>query len=188
MIFVGGFLAGMLMTIPPGPAGFAILKPSLVGQRSRAWMELLGFATADILVLWSCIFWKSSLAEFFTLSWVKFVAGAFLVVLALRLFRAHRSSLQGSGENPRGRSFWWTLFNPAVWLSNLALVGLGAGMPLRDFAWYIAGIQLGYLAWYVLVILFASKVPPIHRLFVERAAVSCILGAGVLLSAQSIFS
>jgi len=169
------------MTIPPGPAGFAILQPSLSGHRRKAVLELLGFAAADLLVLLLCVFNRQVLASTFDYWPLKLLAGVLLITLAIYLLF--------SKNNPNdwiGKSFWWTLLNPAVWFSNIALVGLGASMPTNYFVFYILGILLGYISWYALVISLASRIPPNFRQYIERAAIYCILVAGLILGIHSL--
>jgi arginine exporter protein ArgO len=111
------------------------------------------------------------------------VAGAYLIGFAIMAWRAAENE-RGFAETSTLAVFRITLFNPAIWIgavSTLTIARATAGAGLLPSAVFVAGVELGSLAWYLAVIFGATRVPSSWRRHIERAAVIVIGATGAWL-------
>jgi threonine/homoserine/homoserine lactone efflux protein len=169
---------GFLFSIPPGAAGAIILNLSLREAQKSAAHALAGFLVAELVVMAVALLFYAPLAQLAALTWVKPVAGVYLIAFAILAWRA-AGNTRGFTATSALAVFRITLLNPAIWigaLSTLTVARTSAGPGVVPAILFIAGVESGSLIWYVGVILGAHHIPSHRRQQVERAA-ALIIGA-----------
>lgn len=172
-----GLLAGVLFSIPPGPAGVIILNLSLRGAAAQAMQALGAFLAADVLVMVAGLVFLQGVAGG-ALSLIKPAAGVFLIGFAVMAWRAVGTERGFAATSPF-TVFRITLLNPAIWLgalSVLTVASAGPGGGLLPRVLFVIGLEVGGLAWFLAVIFGARRIPEGWRRGLERAAV---LGIGL---------
>jgi threonine/homoserine/homoserine lactone efflux protein len=146
----GGWL-GFSIAAPVGPIGVLVLRQSLGGGWRAGVASGLGAALADLIY--------GALAAAGVRAFagqgraVALAGGAILLVLAWRSWR-ERPAQKPAGAGGVFATFLLTLSNPMTILSFAAMVAsVGAAAP----GWFVAGVFLGSMAWWVLLSLTASR-------------------------------
>jgi threonine/homoserine/homoserine lactone efflux protein len=178
---LSGLLMGVVVSIPPGPAGVIILHRSLHGEKRRAGHAVAAYLAAELSALLVTLAFLERLAWLAALPFMRPLAGAYLVGFAVSAWRAAGADRGFAETSPLG-VFRLTILNPAIWIGAVSTLTIaratsGAGLLLR--AGFVAAFELGCLAWYLAVILGARAVPGAFRRHVQRAAVLVIGATGV---------
>jgi len=90
-IFLKGIPIGFAMAVPVGPIGIMCIRKTLTDGRLRGLMIGLGAATADLLYACVAAFGLSVVSNALAIerTWMRLVGGSFLLLLGVRIFRAH---------------------------------------------------------------------------------------------------
>ena len=177
-VFVPGLAMGLVVSIPPGPAGVIILHRALRDEKQQAVRALAAFLVAELVAVGVTFGFLGSLAGLAALPGMKPAAGLYLLAFAVSAWRAAAAE-RGFPETSAFAVFRITILNPAIWLgavSMLTIAGARGGPGFLPRVVFVAGAELGSMAWYLAVIAGARRVPSAYRRYVERAAV-LVIGA-----------
>lgn len=178
---LSGLIAGVPLSIPPGPAGVIILHLSLRGARLRALRALGALLAVELLAMAAGVLFFRGFTALAARPAVRLAAGLYLGGFALLSWRAVGRE-QGFPSTSAWTVFRITLTNPTIWIGAASMLtfapgDLEGGLLLKIL--FVAGLELGSLAWYLSVIYFAGRIPASWRHGIERAALLVIWATGV---------
>lgn len=174
-----GFVYGVLFSVLPGPGGYAVLKPSMGGNRTRAFKQLLGLLAGDLVVLMICALFLHSLsAQAWFTDGLRLGGGIFFVAYA---FLQWNKVGHVAKEGRRGDAFQLTIFNPNTWVGMIFILSLAGTQNLLSF---IVFLELGVLAWFVFAILGLRHLKFAHQVWFQRVILSLIVVIGFMLMAR----
>jgi threonine/homoserine/homoserine lactone efflux protein len=183
-VLASGFVAGILLSVAPGPAMTAVLT-STRKSMSAALLTTLQIFFADVLVTAGCLALYRPLSKLAGSPFVQIAAGAFLVMFAVKaFFSVHRRQVLPSPKS----AFRLTIFNPGVWLSMLTLIALlfdPEGSALWFLILFALSFELGVFVWYLFLIFIASKLSERSHEFVLKLAFCLIAVMGLLFVIRS---
>ena len=185
------FIPALLL---PGPDFVAVVRSSLAYGTSAGLLTTTGvtiglttYATLSLLGL------SALLVEYQWLTWaVRFLGGAYLVYLGVRLLRAKPEAIavDTAASIPSGGrallfGFLVTLTNPkaVVLFASVFATAVTATTPAWLLALMIALVAASAFVWYALVSLFMSSASVVRRFegakhWIERSAGCCFVAIG----------
>ncbi len=185
------FIPALLL---PGPDFVAVVRSSLAYGTSAGLLTTTGvtiglttYATLSLLGL------SALLVEYQWLTWaVRFLGGAYLVYLGVRLLRAKPEAIavDTAASIPSGGrallfGFLVTLTNPkaVVLFASVFATAVTATTPAWLLALMIALVAASAFVWYALVSLFMSSAAVVRRFegakhWIERSAGCCFVAIG----------
>jgi len=178
-VLASGFVAGMLLSVAPGPAATAVLT-STRESLGAAFKTIFQIFAADVLVTAGCLALYHPLSRIAGYPAVQIGAGSFLVIFSIYSFWKH--SQDCVLPSPKS-AFHLTLFNPGVWLSMITVIALLID-PEGSAIWFLAlfalAFELGVFVWYLLLILVATRFSDRIHSLVMKLAFATIAVMGVL--------
>jgi threonine/homoserine/homoserine lactone efflux protein len=192
--FLKGILIGFAMAVPVGPIGIICIRKTLTDGRLRGMIIGLGAATADLLYACVAAFGLTVVSNAIATerTWIRLVAGSFLLFLGVRTFRAHPADPKVP-VNSSGllRSYLYTVFltltNPTTifaFIAVFAALGLGDKLSIVSASTLVIGVFIGSVLWFQLlssgVIFFRKKLDIVGLRWVNRIAGVLIIISGVI--------
>lgn len=202
IIFIKGFLIGLLASIPLGPIGVLCIQRTLSKSHKAGFISGLGATAADTIFAVAAFFSLSVITSFIESNamLVKVIGGISVLIVGMTIFLKNpvvqiRRNRAGKGSNLWSdfiSVFFLTLTNPAfilIFVALFAAFGISHdGLPLRDGMTMILGVMGGSASWWFVltfaISLLRKKFRPRHLLLLNRisGAIIVILGAATILS------
>ncbi len=164
-----GFALGFAIAASPGPIFFLCVRRTLVSGRAYGLLSGLGVATVDAFYAAAATFGVAALTAAFASGRrpLALIGGGVLLALGARVLLERAPKDRGAGTvSARGAAWAYastvglTLTNPATIISFAALaatLGLGtSGSWLRPSA-VVAGVLLGSVAWWCVLVFVAAS-------------------------------
>ena len=182
-VLATSLVMGIVISVPPGPAGVIILNQSLQGERAQAARAMWALLGAELLAMTVSLAFLARMMAIAAWPWLKPAAGLFLIVFAASAWRSIGTP-RGFRDISMSAVFRITILNPVIWTGAVSMLTIAstqiAGGLLHQVL-FVAGIELGAVAWYLGVIFGARQVPPAWQRWLERAAVLVIFASGAWL-------
>lgn len=194
LLFLKGFVIGLLINAPVGPIGILCIRRSFTEGKVLGFVSGLGVATVDAIYGLVAAFGLTFISNFLIQQqlWIRLIGGFLLLYLGVKVFRARSVK---KVTLPRASSllsayvsmFFVTLTNPVTFLSIAAIfAGLGVpGMYGNDtpIIALVFGLLIGSTVWWLLVShtihLFGKKLTHFGLKWVNEISGVLILGFGV---------
>lgn len=184
--FAAALVMGTVISVPPGPAGVIILNQSLRRRRLQAARALAALLGAELCALGVVLAFFSRVAAIAAAPWLRPAAGLFLMAFAASAWRSIGSE-RGYQDTSAPAVFRITILNPAIWMgavSTITIASTQLGDDLLRRVLFVAGMELGAVVWYGVVILAAERVPLAWQRRLERVAVLVIFAIGLWFAAS----
>ncbi len=162
LLFLKGFIIGLLINAPIGPIGILCIRRSFTEGRLLGFVSGLGVATADAIygVVAACGLTFISNFLIYQQLWIRLLGGFLLLGLGMKIFRA-RSVREVALPKATGllsayiSTVFVTLTNPVTFLSIAAIfAALGVPGMYGNYTPIIAlvfGLFIGSTLWWLLV-------------------------------------
>ena len=167
-LLLRGFALGFAIAASPGPIFFLCVRRTLVQGRLIGLFSGFGVATADGFYAAIATFGVAALTTAFVAGRrpLAAVGGAILILLGASILMERGRAIDAASA-PIGRGAAWayastlglTIANPATIISFAALaatLGLGTNGSFIRPIFVVAGVLLGSVAWWCLLVLGAS--------------------------------
>jgi threonine/homoserine/homoserine lactone efflux protein len=167
-LLLRGFVLGFAVAASPGPIFFLCVRRTIVRGRLAGLFSGFGVATADAFYAAIATFGVTALTTAFAAGRrpLAVAGGVILVVLGVTILMARgREATSTNATNGRGAAWAYvstlglTITNPATIVSFAALaatLGLGTGGSFLRPSLVVAGVLLGSLAWWCVLVLGVS--------------------------------
>jgi threonine/homoserine/homoserine lactone efflux protein len=149
-----GLLAGILFSIPPGPATAAVMSRIFESKR-RAYKGVLQMLLADLILLTVVISSFEHFRPALNSLWFKVLAGLFLIGFSVVFLLRSRHQINPIRSNP----FRLVVTNPSAWLGTLTVVAL-ANFGTEISLLFVVFYEMGVLIWFAALIEVSSKFSP----------------------------
>jgi len=162
LLFLKGFIIGLLINAPVGPIGILCIRRSFTEGRVLGFVSGMGVATVDTIYGAVAAFGLTFISNFLIHQqlWIRLLGGLLLLGLGMKIFRA-RSVQEVALPTAAGllsayvSTFFVTLTNPVTFLSIAAIfAGLGIPEMYGTYTPIIAlvfGLFMGSTLWWFLV-------------------------------------
>ena len=195
---IKGIIAGIIVSLPTGPASFLTIKRTISGGFKRGMSSALGCIASDAFYGSVVIFGLSAIARFMLHRQheIRFFGGIILLYLGIATFYKMHDSKTENGlfasknfEN-FSSSFFLTVTNPIQILTFAIVFGsIGAitGMQLMS-AVFIGGLLAGAIVWWLaltaILVKYAKHWNEKIIKIIERVAGIVIFATGVVVLAS----
>ena len=199
MLFLKGFVVGVLIAAPIGPVGVLCIQRTLTKGRLYGLISGLGAATAD--AFYGCVvaFGLTMISNFLAAEqfWFRLIGGIFLCCLGLKdfLVKPMEATMPGNNVNYIGAytsALFMTLMSPMTVLGCIALFA-GLGIVNLDLQYIsasmlVGGVFSGSGTWWVILSyttgLFRRKIEDdkLSRIIKISGVVIAIFGVLAILS------
>lgn len=185
-----GTILGVCFSTLPGPAGLRVFQLAIHKGTFRAIGGTFALILSEIIIILiilyvpgfqvikkNLIFQLSSslfLLTFGTLAFLK------LKNSSLSSQYSNSAALPQGMLNPAIISF----LNPAVWLGMTALVGLAPTESFGNSVSFFAGLQLGTLMWFTIIITQMQAMSDQAHRFIQKIAIFAMMVVGVWTGTQ----
>jgi threonine/homoserine/homoserine lactone efflux protein len=202
LLFLKGFIIGLLINAPIGPIGILCIRRSFTEGRVLGFVSGLGVATVDALCGLVAGFGLTFISNFLIRQqlWIRLFGGLLLLCLGIKIFRA-RSLKEAALPQASGllstyvSMFFVTLTNPVTFLSIAAIfAGLGVPGKYGNYTPIIAlvfGLFIGSTLWWLLVShsihLFRQKLTHLELKWISGISGVFILGFGLVILLSLLF-
>jgi threonine/homoserine/homoserine lactone efflux protein len=191
--FLKGIVIGFAMAIPIGPVGIICVRKTLTEGRLRGLIIGLGAATADLFYGSVAAFGLTIISD--TLDsqriWIRLIGGTFLLLLGIRMFKAHPSNPNHPIKRGIIRSYFstilLTLTNPLTifaFIAVFAALGLGNELSFLSSSILVLGVFIGSSLWFLFlssgVTLFRKKLDLAGMRWVNKIAGILIIISGLI--------
>lgn len=170
LLWLLGFSAGLLSSIPPGPTEFWILQAIIQKKQKQIPWFVAGVILSDLfyahLAYWGYfVYFHETPAGY----WMGVLSAVFLLILGLlqllKLFKNTQPTAEIIASDDWARSallgLGLCISNPAFVLFWLYIVGMmgefGLTKSVAGLAFYYVGITMGDALWYVIFSRFLAK-------------------------------
>jgi threonine/homoserine/homoserine lactone efflux protein len=196
LLFLRGFIIGLLINAPVGPIGILCIRRSFAEGRILGFVSGVGVATVDAIYAVVAAFGLTFISNFLIHQqlWIRLFGGFLLLGLGMKIFRA-RSEKEVASPKAVGLSgayvsmFFVTLTNPVTFLSIAAIfAGLGVPGMSEHYTPIIAlvfGLFIGSILWWLLlshgIHLLHQKATHLELKWVNRISGVLIFGFGLVI-------
>lgn len=188
--FFRGLIVGFSLAVPVGPIGLLLIRRTLTRGRASGLASGLGAATADAIYGSIAGFGVTLLSNFLLENSLvlRFVGGAFLCYLGIKIFLSKPSEKKVSKENENLFSDYistvvLTLTNPATILAFAAVFAASGVAHTHGSYWYtvflVTGVFCGSALWWLIL---SSIVSLFHGRFESTGLTLINRISGVLIS------
>lgn len=178
-----GAVLGVSIAAPVGPIGLLCLRRAVTHGVRAGVLSGMGAATADFGYGVLAVMGVTLAAQWHF--WLRLVGALLLLFLAARAWRDAVNTPTAAAQPAAERGLFLSTFlltasNPMTILSFVALVaGLSVGSPW----WFVAGVWVGSMAWWLVLSVSAgalrSRLNPAAMRQVSRAAALVLAGFGL---------
>jgi len=162
LLFLKGFIIGLLINVPVGPIGILCIRRSFTEGRALGFVSGLGVATVDAIYGVVAAFGLTFISNFLIHQqpWIRLFGGFLLLGLGMKIFRA-RSVREVALPTTTGllsayiSTAFVTVTNPVTFLS-IAAIFAGLGVPkmygnYTPIVVLVFGLFIGSTLWWLLV-------------------------------------